>query len=175
MVISINDLVKGLPRKGARVVRCERVTRVVRSYSKDLVATAETWFERDDWGIWERVVLRTKKGQGSRPKYTSGYRRRMVLKETPALPLGIGDSGVMEYGSSELGIKRQERRHSDEEEGRFGSLAGKEWSMFEEGGFGSGAVSGSGLGFGEKLRFDLTETAKLVCSPLTPFTPKLII
>lgn len=162
MVISDNDLVKGLPRKGSRVVRCERATRSVRSYSKDLLSTVETWPETDQWPAWERIVLRSERGEDSRPKYSSAYRRRMIVKETPPVPVSLFSetSQPMQYGIAQIDgrpKRKGEDRRDPDEEGRWGSLAGKEWSMFEEGGF---ALEGND--FGDKLRFDLTESAKMV-------------
>lgn len=188
MLATDADLARGTSRKGARTVRCERATRVVRAYTKDLVGNAETWVHdaaetvpnRDGngngnaqpWAMWQRVLTRDK-GEAGRPKFSAQYRKRMMVKETPILPSGADAEGEIEelvYGATALektkrkggiagGLSVHEKRDS-EEEGRWGSLAGKEWSMFEEGGFAGGAE------IKDKLRFDLTESAKLVsCLP----------
>lgn len=174
MVVSDNDLARGQPRKGARVVRCERATRTVRAYSKDLVASAETWVtEKDQWSAWEKVVIRSRSGRVAdtgRPEFTPGYRKRMIVKETPALPASSGAKARQPtvYGASRLDAPfertKEHRRDGSDEDGRWGSLAGKEWSMFEEGGFGSQLEAGGGGGLADNLRFDLTESAKLVSS-----------
>lgn len=223
MVATDADLARGLPRRGAKVVRCERATRVVRAYSRDLIVSAELWANEIDhapfgdggelsgpggqsWEAWERVILKYRRGDAGRPKCTGSYRKRLALGGKDHLPLpasssssnGNGLSRQMTYGKATLPSSgdtsnsgtpnragRERKRSGDEEaEARWGSLAGKEWSMFEEGGFdaadslggGSGLTGvlgrrgGAGTGeFGERkgdikdrLQFDLTEGAKTV-------------
>ncbi|WWC73405.1 uncharacterized protein I206_107372 [Kwoniella pini CBS 10737] len=183
MVPSDGELARGGPRKGARVVRCEAASRVVRAYSKDLLAAAESWVSdlptEQKWNAWDRVIWTARRGDMSRPKFSQSYRRRMMVKENlPLLASSIGDgSRPISYGSAtkpalKNGSIRSRRgrsigtagEESDDSDGRFSSLAGKEWSMFEEGGF-----DAPSLAHGKKenkedirnrLQFDLTESAK---------------
>ncbi len=65
MIMSDRVMDQGLPRKGVKVVKVERATRVVRAYSKDLLRTGQTWTHEikrnggSEWVAWNRVVLRT--------------------------------------------------------------------------------------------------------------------
>lgn len=63
----------------------------------------------------------------------------------------------------------------EEEEARYGSLAGKEWSMFEEGGF-DAPTEEKREDIDTRLQFDLNESAKLVsgCHRLSHESPLLI-
>ncbi|ORX38018.1 hypothetical protein BD324DRAFT_608403 [Kockovaella imperatae] len=172
MVASDGDLARANPRKGARVVRCERASRTVRSYSKDLVLQTESWAGDvvGSWDAWDRVILRGRRGESGRPKFTSAWRRRMAIKEMLPLSASTSTSSAdlarkMSYGRAQKpGVSppqnRRERRAEgeSEDEARWASLAGKEWSMFEEGGFDSPLRSREELR--TKLQFDLTESAK---------------
>jgi len=179
MIASDGEIARGSPRRGARVVRCELVRRDVRAYSRDLVVQAELWAGEfgTKWDSWERVVGRNKRGssgEGVRPKFSSAWKRKMGVKDMLPLPSGSGfGSGdltrAMSYGRAELpGLEKARRKgeragHEEgEDEARWGSLAGKEWSMFEEGGFGGEGKKD----FKSKLQFDLNESAKTVCLSL---------
>jgi hypothetical protein len=91
----------------------------------------------------------------------------MAVKETLPLPASAVDhvSRSTSYGQARAPGKREERgareRKSDEGEARFGSLAGKEWSMFEEGGFDAPSET-ERKDMKSRLQFDLTESAKTV-------------
>lgn len=64
--------------------------------------------------------------------------------------------------------KREKKAASEDgEEVLWGSLAGKEWSMFEEGGFDSPTFkNGKKDDMRSRLQFDLNESAKMVSCPL---------
>lgn len=164
MVASDSDLARGHSRQGARLIRCELASRTVRAYSRDLIISSESWADEPDidpWNAWARVLPPTRpRGEAGRPRYSAGYKQKMRVKGS-APKIGMGP---IEYGAGAVMMRqRQGGKKSDgpakmgrdeEQEGRWGSVAGREWSMFEEGGFGSEV--------GEKLGFDLTESAKMV-------------
>ncbi|WWC65566.1 uncharacterized protein I303_108184 [Kwoniella dejecticola CBS 10117] len=184
MIPSDGDLARGGPRKGSRVVRCERASRTVRAYSKDLLAGAELWSSDlpigDKWDAWDRVTWKARRGDISRPRFSQSYRRRMMVKENlPLPPTSVGDGNrPISYGSATkpaldnssirsrkgrtMGVVSEEEDNGD---GRWSSLAGKEWSMFEEGGFDAPTLShGKKDNKGDirnRLQFDLTESAKM--------------
>jgi hypothetical protein len=100
----------------------------------------------------------------------------MAVKETLPLPASasIQLQRQMSYGKARAPGRREERRRGERErkkshegEARYSSLAGKEWSMFEEGGFDSPSES-ERSDIKSRLQFDLTESAKNV-SCLTLF------
>ncbi|WOO79409.1 uncharacterized protein LOC62_02G002931 [Vanrija pseudolonga] len=175
MIASDADLSRGRPRRAARVVRCEVASRTVRAYSRDLVVNAETWVDDipTGWDTWGRVVLSNRRGEASRPKFSAPWRRKMSVKESLPLPLSHkqGDTKTV-YGMS---LKPKEANKSDDkdeaEDGKFGSLAGKEWSAFEDMGFdapkqrnpnASSSSQNSDPGdIGQRLQFDLNESAKM--------------
>ncbi|WVF68828.1 hypothetical protein IAT40_003601 [Kwoniella sp. CBS 6097] len=193
MVASDSDLARGGPRKGARVVRCERATRTVRAYSKDLIVQAELWAEdrpstsdfgitppNAQWDAWDRVTWKARRGEVSRPKFSPAYRRRMMVKENLPLPSSASLSGLnrtTSYGQAprpgSINSRNDRKRGmmstgagAENEEGRWSSLAGKEWSMFEEGGFDAPLLSRSAAqdskdDIKKRLQFDLTESAKM--------------
>ncbi|OCF39995.1 hypothetical protein I317_06192 [Kwoniella heveanensis CBS 569] len=195
MVATDADLARGGPRKGARVVRCERATRTVRAYSKDLIVQAELWPEdlastselggapAGAWDAWDRVTWKARRGEVSRPKFSAAYRRRMMVKENLPLPSSAILSGLnrsTSYGQAlrpgSINSRNDKKRGlmgagtgGENEEGRWSSLAGKEWSLFEEGGF-DAPLSGGGLvdekkeDIKKRLQFDLTESAKMSIS-----------
>lgn len=198
MVATDADFAFGSPRRGAKVVRCERVTRTVRAYSKDLVVGAELWAADippdTKWEAWDRVVLKHRRGDAGRPKFTSSYRRKMGVREKLPLPASAGESSILsgtssfDYGKAQIpklhddrSPQERDRRamgkgtdNGEGDEARWGSLAGKEWSMFEEGGFGGGSSIDVG-DFGERrdnmrerLQFDMTEGAKTVRELVAP-------
>ncbi|EIW72287.1 hypothetical protein TREMEDRAFT_20593, partial [Tremella mesenterica DSM 1558] len=167
MVASDADLARGQPRRGARVVRCERASRQVRAYSRDLVVQAELWAQDvpGKWEAWERVVLKNKRGNAARPKFSSDYRKKMLVKDMLPLPASSSELGrKISYGKAARPgtIKGKLDGRPLEEDGdgaRWGSLAGKEWSMFEEGGF-DAAAGEKKEDIRSKLQFDLSESAK---------------
>lgn len=172
MVASDADLARGLPRRAARVVRCEVATRTVRAYARDLVLNSESWI--DDmprgWQTWDRVVDKTRRGEASRPKFTPAWRRRLVVKETLPLPASSNQKQQIAYGAPLSGAQNGNKRGDADEgdEGRYASLAGKEWSMFEEGGFDAPRTSFTTRNnntnekgdIQSRLQFDLNEGAK---------------
>lgn len=171
MVASDADLARGLPRRAARVVRCEVATRTVRAYARDLIQDAESWADdiHSGWSTWERVLDRTRRGEASRPKFSTAWRRRLVVKETLPLPLSRNQKQQIAYGAplqaSQNGGNKGEPDEGDE--GKYSSLAGKEWSMFEEGGFdaprdsfGSRNDNNARGDIQSRLQFDLNEGAK---------------
>ena len=164
MIASDADLARGAPRRGARVIRCERASRTVRAYSRDLVVQAETWASEvsGKWEAWDRVIPRGLRVGSERPTFSAAWRRRMAVKESPPLP---SSSSAGELGRT-VGYDRAQRANSvpvgekssrDEPDGRWDSLIGKEWGMFEEGGFDKPIDN-----MGSRLQFDLTEGAKTV-------------
>ncbi|WVR08331.1 hypothetical protein IAU60_005384 [Kwoniella sp. DSM 27419] len=187
MIASDADLARGAPRKGARVIRCERATRLVRAYSKDLVMQAETWAQDvalggSDWAAWRRVTWEARRGDISRPKFAPAYRHRMMVKEVLPLSSLAEVSGLAKppakaglYGTMQKPGLKDERRLSgaeENEDGRWSSLAGQAWSIFEEGGFdaplltlsansGRSVSDGGSSNIKDRLQFDLTESAKM--------------
>ena len=171
MVASDADLARAIPRRGARTIRCERISRVVRAYSRDLITTAELWSkDTTGWSAWDRVVLRSKRGEAGRPKFSNAWKRRMAVKDHLPLPSSAASPGQAGYGSASkpaLASKRHTGRQPSEDgsEALWGSLAGMEWSMFEEGGFDASNSSGKGKDdMRSRLQFDLNESAKMVSS-----------
>lgn len=170
MLASDADLARGHPRKGAKIIRCERASRLVRAYTRDLVSYAELWAsdlpQDQKWDQWDRVILQHRKGEVSRPKFSSAWRRKMAVKESLPLPASASDSLERHttYGKARAPGRKEERRErkkSDEEEGRYASLAGKEWTLFEEGGFDAPSETEKS-DMKSRLQFDLTESAKTV-------------
>ncbi|ORY34991.1 hypothetical protein BCR39DRAFT_462229 [Naematelia encephala] len=185
MIAKDEELARGGPRRGAKVVRCERASRIVRAYSRDLIVTAELWAQDiisengngngdGKWEAWDRVVIRDKKGEAGRPRFSNSWKRKMSVKETLPLP-SSSSSGLQRtstYGKAEKpgsqlrekeGRKRRDDTRGDEDAARWDSVAGKEWSMFEEGGFDMPELRGS-VDLQGRLKFDLTESAKLTIS-----------
>jgi hypothetical protein len=64
MIISDRIMDQGVPRKGVKVIKVERATRIVPAYSRELISTGQTWAETMTktegigWPAWERVMLR---------------------------------------------------------------------------------------------------------------------
>jgi hypothetical protein len=90
----------------------------------------------------------------------------MAVKESLPLPASASDSLERHttYGKARAPGRKEERRErkkSDEEEGRYASLAGKEWTLFEEGGFDAPSETEKS-DMKSRLQFDLTESAKTV-------------
>lgn len=172
MLATDADLARGGPRRGARVVRCERAFRTVRAYSKDLIVQAESWAADipGEWEAWDRVILHDRRGDAGRAKFAPSWRRRMAVKEVLPLPKSTSAPSNLErpmsYGRAKRPGQHDERRQSgteDDEEGRWNSLAGKEWSMFEEGGFDAPMLSNlEPDDMRSRLQFDLNESAKIV-------------
>lgn len=160
MLASDSDLATGAPRRGARLIRCERASRTVRAYSKDLLVTAEEW-AKDGKGpsaAWDTVILASRRGEASRPLLTQSFRTKIGTTELLPLPasslsnIGRGPSAPRSQKGTQGGTAR------------WGSLADKEWGMFEEGGFGFGQSESNGKenDISKMLQFDLTEGAKRV-------------
>ncbi|OWZ45114.1 hypothetical protein C356_03199 [Cryptococcus neoformans c45] len=169
MVVPDADLARGAPRRGARIIRCERASRTVRAYTKDLLPHVEGWVgevpDGEKWEAWERIAWKARRGSVARPKPSSAWKRRLAVKNIPTPPSHPSDlSRSVSYGAalrpasimSGMGIKGRE----EEEEARYGSLAGKEWSMFEEGGF-DAPTEEKREDIDMRLQFDLNESAKL--------------
>ncbi|BEI86684.1 hypothetical protein CcaverHIS002_0700300 [Cutaneotrichosporon cavernicola] len=170
MVASDADLARAMPRKGARAVRCHVATRSVRAYSRDLVVSAETW--RDDvptgWNTWDLVLLKSRRGDAGRPKFSTPWRRKMMVKETLPLPASSNSSNKqpLAYGAP---LQQSQPRSSDKDEGdvgKYSSLAGQEWSAFEDMGFDMPKQAKSWeqqkdeRDISQRLQFDLNESAK---------------
>lgn len=174
MIASDADLARGAPRRGARIIRCERASRTVRAYTKDLLSQVECWIGEvpngQEWEAWERITWKARRGSSARPKPSSAWKRRLAVKNIPTPPTLPNDlSRSVSYGGtlrpasimsgvSDTGINKGK---DEEEEARYGSLAGKEWSMFEEGGF-DAPTDEKGEDIDTRLQFDLNESAKLV-------------
>lgn len=171
MIASDIDLSRGRPRRAARVVKCEVATRSVRAYSRDLIVNAETWVDdMPGWPAWDRVTLKQRRGEASRPKFSSSWRRKMAVKEQLPLPTSRGLDEKIVYGAP----AKQSGSGKPEEEGEVGkyaSLAGKHWSAFEECGFDSAPrqstvtssrskEEGEHVDINKRLQFDLNESAK---------------
>lgn len=187
MVVPDADLARGAPRRGARIIRCERASRTVRAYTKDLLPHVEGWVgevpDGEKWEAWEGITWKARRGSVARPKPSSAWKRRLAVKNIPTPPTHPSDlSRSVSYGAalrpasimsgvSGMGIKGRE----EEEEARYGSLAGKEWSMFEEGGF-DAPTEETREDIDTRLQFDLNESAKLVsgCYHLSREAPLLI-
>lgn len=178
MVASDADLARASPRRGARSVRCERASRTVRAYSKDLITAAELWAnDVDSWPAWEKVLLKTRRGEASRPKFSSGWKKRMAVKDylpLPAKPSAANPHFVYGQAQRPMPALREEKKYSgradDGQEALWGSLAGKEWSMFEEAGFDAPDLSLTPVkreDMRERLQFDLNESAKMVSGAQT--------
>ncbi|WVQ75289.1 hypothetical protein IAR50_004903 [Cryptococcus sp. DSM 104548] len=181
MLASDADLARGAPRKGARIVRCDRASRIVRAYTLDLVSSVEGWANElppgGKWEAWDSVVWKARRGNTARPQPTSSWKRRMAVKSIsppphtgqPPSAYGLAraasNASVLSLASSlgPLTLSPLGKPKDEEEEARYGSLAGKEWSMFEEGGFDSGKSTKKD-DFGSKLQFDLNESAKMSIS-----------
>ena len=172
MVVSDAELAHGGPRRGARVLRCERATRTVRAYSRDLISQCEHWASDfpGPWEAWESVKRSNRQNATGRPKLSVAWRSRMAMKDTihpvksELVPVDLG--GMVSYGRVRPpGEIVQRRRPKDEEhdEARWGSLAGKEWSNFEEGGFDTSQYAREERqDIQTRLQFDLSESAKTV-------------
>ena len=177
MLATDADLARGGPRRGARVVRCERVSRTVRAYSKNLIVSGESWAADipGRWEAWDRTIPKGRRDDGSRPKLSATWRRRMAIKEVAPLPraasMPMDMSRKISYGRAKRPGQKDERARSahGDDEARWGSLAGKEWSLFEEGGFDTQVLSGvEADDMRTRLQFDLSESAKIVSSKVEP-------
>ncbi|KLT40277.1 hypothetical protein CC85DRAFT_322125 [Cutaneotrichosporon oleaginosum] len=170
MVASDADLARALPRKGARAVRCHVATRSVRAYSRDLIVSAETW--ADDvptgWETWDRVVLKTRRGEAARPKFSTSWRRKMMVKETLPLPASLNSSRQqpLTYGAPLRPNQTKPSQKDEGDVGKYSSLAGQEWSAFEDMGFDMPKQAKSWeqqkdeRDISQRLQFDLNESAK---------------
>jgi hypothetical protein len=184
MIISDRELAQGLPRRGVRVEKLEKIRRTVRAYSKDLISAGQEWpgemnrYGGKRWEAWESVLphehVRRKPGprvsEGPRlPVLTEKHRKRMNLTaDVVPLPSAISTSSsgfekiclpgsmsnLSSSFSSELGTRARGSAGVDEEQ-KYGSLADKSWSEFEEFGFGEGVGK-------DRLEFNVYEGAKKV-------------
>jgi hypothetical protein len=125
-----------------------------------LIVSGELWAQEVQWEAFDRVFLRSRRGEAGRPKFSNEYRRRLCVKETPPLPSSAELTREVSYGKARL-YQVPEKRKEDGDEAKWGSLAGKEWSLFEEGGFDAPILGGEG-DIAKKLTFDLNESAKIV-------------
>lgn len=169
MVASDAELARGLPRKGARAVRCHVATRNVRAYSRDLIVTAETWAADmpHGWDTWDLVVLKTRRGEAGRPKFSTPWRRKMMVKETLPLPASSNSSKQpLTYGAPLRSNQPKEAQKDESDVGKYSSLAGQEWSAFEDMGFDMpksakyGEKENDERDIQQRLQFDLNESAK---------------
>lgn len=181
MIISDRELDQGLPRRGVKVKRLEKVRRNVRAYSKDLLSSGQEW-EREmrqnggvQWEAWESVLppaIKTRKAgpriseQPRQPALTDRHRKRLFLA-TDRIPLPISSSPSMDFekvgmpGSRSNGsgidhlTSAASRDSLIDKREKFGSLADKSWSEFEGFGFGDSVNK-------DRLEFNVHEGAKKV-------------
>jgi hypothetical protein len=181
MIISDRELDQGLPRRGVKVKRLEKVRRNVRAYSKDLTSSAQDW-EREmrqhggvRWDAWESVLPPPSSTRRSRPHVSEQprqpflsekHRKRLFLAtDTIPLPFSSSPSNGFEKvetptsGSGGL-ISSQIASTSSHDSlagkyGGYGSVADQTWREFEGFGFGDGLDR-------SKLDFNLYEGAKKV-------------
>ena len=169
MLPSDADLARAIPRRGSRILRCERVSRTVRAYSRDLFVSAESWNnDVESWPAWDTVMLKARRGEASRPKFSNAWKRRMAIKDHISLPPSAASHRPAFYGRATkppANHMREARNQMNnrEEQALWGSLAGKEWSIFEEGGFDAPISSDQGPeDMQARLQFDLNESTKKV-------------
>lgn len=166
---------KPQPRRGARTVRVTNVRRNVRMYSPDLVKTAATWAYRPPGsnlnnGLaaskeWDRIAPATLRLP---PRYSEGYKKRMDMAANVNPDLAPGNAPELRQSQSSSSYLSTTSSNASllpgpdyfglgnrEGEDKFRSLTDLKWGEFESMGF-------SGLGDENKLKFDLTETARTV-------------
>lgn len=194
--LSVLDIKKPQPRRGARTVRVMSVRRNVRMYSPDLVKTAATWAHRGPDSMknglaiskeWERVAPTTLK---LAPRYSEAYKKRMDMlpgfhpDTAPGTAISLSASSSSTASSmnsavssttatsmnSQMGILPDLDFGLGHREGddRFRSLTDLKWGEFESLGF-------NHLGDEKKLQFDLTESARTVCSSFPFFSVSTLI
>ncbi|TBU44806.1 hypothetical protein BD309DRAFT_861438 [Dichomitus squalens] len=159
------------PRRGARTARVLNVRRNVRMYSPDLVKTCASWANRPRAAAssagerafagskeWERIAPPTLKLP---PRYSDGYKKRMVLAPNFHPDTGIpgSTSSTLTPPSLSSSISSASSAGStlfEDKEGeeRFRSLTDLKWGEFEAMGFGNIVADE------KKLQFDLTEGAR---------------
>lgn len=181
MIISDRELDQGLPRRGVKVKRLEKVRRYVRAYSKDLLSSAQEWEQEMkqcggiQWEAWESVlppVVKTRRSgprvseQPRQPSLTDRQRKRLFLA-SDTIPLPISSSPSMGFEKVDVpgsqsngsGINQLASATSRDSlvnrQEKYGSLADKSWSEFEGFGFGEGVNK-------DRLEFNLNEGAKKV-------------
>lgn len=189
MIASDSELARGAPRTGARILRCERATRTVRAYSKDLMRQAEVWANEAQWDAFERVKHRKRDGSTDCLRYSTTHAKRLAVKEDDAVssaqPRANGVSSVYGLAPAPSQADLRRRSHPDEASSlqrstnsrqsaplpskkdlsgdvKWSSRAGKEWSMFEEGGFDAPKPKSEQEEIAQRLKFDLNESAKNV-------------
>jgi hypothetical protein len=181
MIVSDRELDQGLPRRGVKVKRLEKIRRNVRAYSRDLSSTGQVW-EHElrqhggiRWEAWEAVLPPPVKSktpgprvteQPHQPRLTEKHRRRLFLA-TNIIPLPVSSSAVAELDRNHIprSVSNSSRlSHLTDSPSRnslvdkretYGSLADKSWSEFEGFGFGDGVDK-------NRLDFNLYEGAKKV-------------
>ncbi|WVO13648.1 hypothetical protein L204_101269 [Cryptococcus depauperatus] len=179
MLPSDSDLAQALPRRGARLVRLSVLSRDVRAYTKDLVAQVEGWADEMElvgqkWSEWDRLLWKPRRGNSARPHLTNAWKRRMAVKSLPQPPssatrIAMVDDLPRRSGSMiSILSTNMTKLKDDDEEARYGSLAGKEWSLFEESGFSLSLSSSSSRkkepDLPTLLQFDLSESSKQLLS-----------
>ena len=181
MIISDRELDQGLPRRGVKVKRLEKVRRYVRAYSKDLLSSGQEWGQEMkqcggvQWEAWESVlppVVKTRRSgprvseQPRQPSLTDRQRKRLFLA-SDTIPLPISSSPSISFEKVDVpgsqsngsGINQSASATSRDSlvnrQEKYGSLADKSWSEFEGFGFGEGVNK-------DRLEFNLNEGAKKV-------------
>lgn len=188
--LSVLDIKKPQPRRGARTARVMSVRRNVRMYSPDLVKTAATWAHRGPDSMknglaiskeWERVAPITLK---LAPRYSEAYKKKMDMlpgfhpDTAPGAAISLSASSSSTASSmnsagstttatsmnSQMGILPDLDFGLGHREGddRFRSLTDLKWGEFESLGF-------NHLADEKKLQFDLTESARTVRSSFLLF------
>ena len=164
VVASDSDLARAGPRKGTRAIRCERMSRIVRAYSKDLVSSSTSWPEDiyiaagRRWPAWERAISRKAGGPlaaNGQPIFTESWERRMRIKD--AQEPAFASSNLSSIRGSATRAKSRDSLASGSRRQDL-SLGTNDWSRFEEGGFSS--LNGRKGSIREKLAFDFTEGAR---------------
>ena len=181
MIISDRELDQGLPRRGVKVKRLEKVRRSVRAYSKDLTSSAQDW-EREmrqhggiRWEAWESILPPASNNRTPGPRVTEQprqpvlsekHRKRLFMAtETIPFPFSSSPSNGFEkvempgsssrrFGNSLLVTTSSHDSLIDKKDA-YGSVADQTWREFEGFGFGDGLDK-------SKLDFNLYEGAKKV-------------
>lgn len=181
MIISDRELDQGLPRRGVKVKRLEKVRRNVRAYSKDLTSSAQDW-EREmrqhggtRWDAWGSILppVSNKKAPGPRiteqprqPVLSEKHRKRLFLA-TETIPVPFSSSPSHGFEKIEMPSSSSGRTGSSlvastsshdsliDRNNAYGSMADQTWREFEGFGFGDGLDK-------SKLDFNLYEGAKKV-------------
>jgi hypothetical protein len=190
LVFLQNPKAKPQPRKGSRTVRVVSVRRNVRMYSADLVKSASTWGQKsqnsqihNSFALskeWDRIAPSSLKLP---PRYSDAYKKKMNMPNSfhpdvapgtytsaqasplgtaPSLSLSSTLSSVDSNASDYFGLSPSKTDRATE---KFRSLTDMKWGEFEDMGFDNNKTE-------EKLRFDLTESARQVRSAPSPICAK---